>query len=55
MRYNAPSTNFLVFILFFGLALIEAIQSHDWLKAGIFFALGAVSLWGDFLRKNNKS
>ena len=40
-------SNFAVFILFFGLALVEAIQSQDWLKAGIFFVLGVIFLLAD--------
>ncbi len=40
--------NVTVFILFFGIALIEALQQQNWLGAGLFLALGALSLWGDF-------
>lgn len=39
-----------VFIIFFGIALIEAFQKHNWLEAGLFLALGLLSLWAD-LRK----
>jgi len=44
--------NFTVFILFFGVALIQALQNNDWLQAGLFAALGVLSLWADFSRKN---
>ncbi len=44
-------TNFIVFILFFGIALIEAFQKQNYLEAIIFLALGIVSLWADF-KKN---
>lgn len=40
--------NIAVFILFFGIALIEAIQKQNWLEAGLFLALGIISLWADF-------
>lgn len=40
-----------VFVLFFGIALIEAFQESNWLLAGLFLALGALSLWAD-LRKS---
>ncbi len=40
--------NLAVFILFFGIALIEAIQKQNWLEAGLFLALGIISLWADF-------
>ncbi len=41
-------TNIAVFILFFGIALIEAIQKNNWLEAALFLALGFLSLWADF-------
>ena len=48
-----PFTNFAVFVLFFGLALIEAVRDRDWLKASIFAALGLLSLRVD-LRERSK-
>ena len=42
--------NLAVFILFFGMALIAALQRRNWLAALLFFALGALSVWAD-LRK----
>lgn len=47
--------NLAVFILFFGLALVEAFQSRNWLKAGIFFALGIMALLADVRQLNNKN
>lgn len=44
--------NLAVFILFFGIALIEAMQKQNWLEAGLFLALGALSLWADFSRRS---
>lgn len=43
-----PLTNIAVFIIFFGIALIEALQKQSWLEATLFFVLGALSLWADF-------
>lgn len=40
-----------VFILFFGIMLIAAIQRQNWLEAGLFAALGLVSLVADLRRK----
>lgn len=40
-------TNVAVFIIFFGIALIESVQKHNWLEAVLFFALGLLSLWAD--------
>lgn len=48
---QVPFTNLAVFILFFGIALIEALQKQNWLEAGLFAALGVVSLWADFRKK----
>lgn len=44
-------SNIAVFVIFFGIALIEAIQKQNWLEAGLFLALGVLSLWMDF-KKN---
>jgi len=48
---NVPFTNLAVFILFFGIALIEAIQKNNWIEAALFLALGMLSLRADFLKK----
>ncbi|MDO8600517.1 MAG: hypothetical protein Q7R73_02770 [bacterium] len=45
---NIKFTNLAVFIIFFGIALIEAVQKQNWLEAGLFLALGVLSLWADF-------
>jgi len=37
-----------VFVIFFGIALIEAVQQHNWLEATLFLAVGLLSLWADF-------
>lgn len=36
-----------VFLLFFGVALIGAIQKRNWVEAIVFAALGVLSLWAD--------
>ncbi|MEK6844416.1 MAG: hypothetical protein AABX83_03235 [Nanoarchaeota archaeon] len=45
---NIRFANFAVFIIFFGIALIEALQNNNWIEALLFFALGLLSLWVDF-------
>jgi hypothetical protein len=40
-------TNLTVFILFFGIALIEATQMGHWLEAALFAGLGLLSLGAD--------
>ncbi len=43
--------NFAVFIIFFGIALIEALQNHSWIEALLFLALGILFLWVDARKK----
>jgi hypothetical protein len=40
-----------VFVLFFGIALIEAVQKHNWLEAGLFVSLGLMFFWADARQK----
>ncbi|MEK7662351.1 MAG: hypothetical protein AAB355_02580 [Patescibacteria group bacterium] len=49
MKFNLP--NLTIFLLFFGLALIEAIQKENWLEAAIFLILGIMFLRADLLKK----
>lgn len=50
---NMPSfTNLAIFVLFFGLALFEALQKQSWFEAAIFAALGILSLWADVKKRN---
>lgn len=44
--------NFAVFVLFFGVALLEAFQTKNWLKAAFWLAIGLVFLVADNLRKD---
>jgi hypothetical protein len=44
-------TNLAVFIIFFGVALLEAFQKNNWLEAVLFLALGALFLWADVQKK----
>ena len=48
---NIEFSNITVFIIFFGIALIEAIQRSNWLEALLFLALGILSLKADFTKK----
>lgn len=43
--------NFAIFLLFFGVAALEAFQTANWLKAGFWVAIGIVFLVADNLRK----
>ena len=43
--------NFTVFLLFFGVAALEAFQTGNWLKAVFWLAIGVVFLVADNLKK----
>jgi hypothetical protein len=47
MRFGS---NVAVFLLFFGLALLDAIRSGDWLRAAFWLAIGLVFLRADALK-----
>ena len=47
MRALRFGTNSAVFVLFFGVALFEALRHGDWLIAAVFLALGLLSMRGD--------
>jgi hypothetical protein len=47
-------TNFTVFLLFFGVATLEAFQTKNWLKAAFWLAIGVVFLLADNLRRTHK-
>jgi len=43
--------NFTVFLLFFGVAALEAFQTRNWIKAAFWLAIGVVFLLADNLKK----
>lgn len=47
--------NFAIFVLFFGIAVIEAVQTKNWLKVGFWVAISLVFLFADnFNRSKNE-
>jgi hypothetical protein len=50
MRKIILGTNFTIFFLFFGLALLEAFQTRDWIRAAFWLAIGVVFLVADNLK-----
>jgi len=46
VRFGA---NFVIFLLFFGIAALDAIQAENWLRAAFWFAIGSVFFLGDNL------
>jgi hypothetical protein len=51
MKRLRLSTNFTVFLLFFGVAMLEAFQTRNWLKAAFWVAIAVVFLAADNFRK----
>jgi hypothetical protein len=49
--FGKIGANFAIFVIFFGIALIEAIQKHNWLEAVLFAALGVMFLIADKRRR----
>ena len=42
------STNFAIFVLFFGVAAVQAVQTRNWLMVAFWVAIGLVFLSADF-------
>lgn len=54
MKNIRLSANFAVFLLFFGVAALEAFQTANWAKAAFWVAIGLVFLLADNLNKSEK-
>jgi hypothetical protein len=54
MKKLRLSTNFTVFLLFFGVAMLDAIRSQDWLKSIFWAGIGIAFLAADNLKKETK-
>ena len=50
MKRIKLGTNVAVFLLFFGVATLEAFQTRSWIKAAFWLAIGIVFLLADNLR-----
>jgi len=51
MKKIKLGTNFTIFVLFFGVAMLEAFQSRNWIKAFFWGAIGLVFLAADTFKK----
>lgn len=47
MKKLKLGTNFAIFVLFFGVAAVDAVQTHNWLRIIFWLMIGAVFLWAD--------
>ncbi len=52
MKNFRLGTNFTIFLLFFGVATLEALQTRNWLKALFWLAIGIVFLAADNLKRH---
>ena len=43
-----------IFILFFGIAMLAAFQTHNWINAAFWVVIGVLFLFADNLRKAYK-
>lgn len=48
-------TNFAIFVLFFGVATLEAFQTRNWIKAAFWLLISIVFLFADSTKKVNKA
>ena len=51
MKNLRLGSNFAVFLLFFGLSMLEAFQTRNWPKAAFWLAIAAVFLYADRKRQ----
>ena len=51
MRPLSTSTNITIFLLFFGISLLEAVRSRDYWSAAFWIAIGLVFLGANWLSR----
>ena len=51
MKKTSLGTNLTIFLLFFGVAALEAFQARNWLKAAFWLAIGIAFLVADKLKR----
>lgn len=54
MKKIKLGTNFIIFLLFFGVVLLEAFQTANWVKVAFWIAIGIAFILADNLKKNDK-
>lgn len=54
MRKLKPGVNFTIFLLFFGVAALEAFQTRNWIKSVFWLAIAIVFLVADNVVKRDK-
>ncbi|MEO8622798.1 MAG: hypothetical protein ABI625_17130 [bacterium] len=43
-----------IFMLFFGIALLDALKAHHWIQAWLWIAFGAAFLWSDLVERGRR-
>lgn len=51
MKKIKPGTGFAVFIIFFGISMLEAFETQNWLRAIFWLAIGVGFFVADNLKK----
>lgn len=54
MKKLELGSSFVIFVLFFGVATLEAFQTRNWLKAAFWLVIGIVFLAADNLKREGK-
>lgn len=55
MKKITLGPNFAVFILFFGVSLLDAFESQNWIRVGFWMAIALFFLGADVFRNGKKS
>jgi hypothetical protein len=55
MKKIKLGSGFAIFIIFFGISLLEAFKSHNWLMAAFWLGMGLLFVVGDNMRKHNNA
>lgn len=50
-RIMKLGTDFAIFVLFFGIAALDAVQTQNWLRVLFWAVIAAVFLWADTKKK----
>jgi hypothetical protein len=53
MKLLKIRTSFTIFILFFGISLLEAVRTRNWINVTFWVGIGIVFLIADNLKENN--
>ena len=54
MKKIRLGTNFAVFVIFFGIAVLESFTSRNWLWVAFWVVMGVVFIIGDNIRKRSQ-